>query len=317
MTNESTHKVSFHGTGSQLFGVQIVNLLLTIITLGIYYPWARAKTLKYMYSETEFFESRFTFHGTGKELFMGFIKIIGIFAIIFGIYMALVLTGNKILLFVGLTFYFVSIFTLVPIAIHGSLRYRLSRSSWRSIHFGYRGIFKPFFYMYMKGIFFTIITLGIYSFWFDVDIRRYIYKHIRFGNVTFNFEGDGKTLLWMNLKGMFLTIITLGIYAFWFFKDLYAYYLKESSVQQDENNYAFNSNVTGGGIFWLFFTNSLLVLFTFGIGLPWATVRQIKYFVGNTELIGDFNPDAIKQTEEDYKNAAGENISDFLDLGLF
>nr|WP_290933665.1 DUF898 family protein [Haliscomenobacter sp.] len=76
--DDQNRQLSFWGEGSKLFGIFIVNMLLTLLTLGLYYPWARAATLKYLYQETEFEGSRFTFHGTGKEMFVGFIKAVGI-----------------------------------------------------------------------------------------------------------------------------------------------------------------------------------------------------------------------------------------------
>ena len=34
--------ISFTGSGSEYFRIWIVNLLLTFVTLGLYYPWAKA-----------------------------------------------------------------------------------------------------------------------------------------------------------------------------------------------------------------------------------------------------------------------------------
>ena len=35
-----SHSFVFHGTGERYFLICVVNVLLTIITLGIYLPWA-------------------------------------------------------------------------------------------------------------------------------------------------------------------------------------------------------------------------------------------------------------------------------------
>ncbi|HZG01773.1 MAG TPA: DUF898 family protein, partial [Chitinophagales bacterium] len=67
-----SRRVTFHGRGGDLFGIYVVNWLFTVLTLGIYYPWAKAAVLRYLYQETEFDNSRFSFHGTGKEMFIGF-----------------------------------------------------------------------------------------------------------------------------------------------------------------------------------------------------------------------------------------------------
>ena len=66
------YSLEFHGKGSEFFSIMIVNWLLTLVTLGLYYPWARAKKLRYIYGQTELNNERFHFAGTGKEMFKGF-----------------------------------------------------------------------------------------------------------------------------------------------------------------------------------------------------------------------------------------------------
>ena len=39
--------IRFSGSGSEYFRIWIVNLLLTIVTLGIYYPWAKVRQTRY------------------------------------------------------------------------------------------------------------------------------------------------------------------------------------------------------------------------------------------------------------------------------
>src|SRR6186997_1640184 len=124
----ATHyNLTFHGKGGEYFGIVIINWLLTAITLGLYYPWAKARKLQYMYGVTELIDSRFSFHGTGAEMFKGFIKAILFFAIIFaGFYFFIWMRMP----FIGLLFLYLGILSLVPLAIHGTYRYRMSRTSW-------------------------------------------------------------------------------------------------------------------------------------------------------------------------------------------
>ena len=72
----NVHRLSFHGSGGSLFGIQIVNLFLTLVTLGIYSFWGRVKVRKYMMSQSDFEGDRFAYHGTGKELLIGWLKAI-------------------------------------------------------------------------------------------------------------------------------------------------------------------------------------------------------------------------------------------------
>src|SRR5690606_13026669 len=79
------HQIDFKGDGLEYFKIMIVNWLLTVVTLGLYYPWARAKKLKYLYSHTEINDESFHFSGTGKEMFIGFVKIMAIYLVLSGI----------------------------------------------------------------------------------------------------------------------------------------------------------------------------------------------------------------------------------------
>ena len=45
--NQITNPVQFNGRGGEFFGIWIVNILLSIITLGIYSAWAKVRTKRY------------------------------------------------------------------------------------------------------------------------------------------------------------------------------------------------------------------------------------------------------------------------------
>src|SRR3984957_7341822 len=61
----------FTGSGAQYFGIWIVNLLLTIVTLGIYSAWAKVRRLQYFYRHTEVAGSSFDFHGSPIRILVG------------------------------------------------------------------------------------------------------------------------------------------------------------------------------------------------------------------------------------------------------
>ncbi len=44
----------FHGKGGEFFGIWIVNVILSIITLGIYSAWAKVRTYQYFYGNGVF-----------------------------------------------------------------------------------------------------------------------------------------------------------------------------------------------------------------------------------------------------------------------
>ena len=62
---------TFAGTGSEYFRIWIVNLLLTILTLGIYSAWAKVRRLRYIYGNTGLLEGRFDYHAPPLVILRG------------------------------------------------------------------------------------------------------------------------------------------------------------------------------------------------------------------------------------------------------
>lgn len=305
------YKLDFHGDGSTYFGILIINWLLTAVTFGFYYPWAKAKKLQYLYGETSLNGDRFEFHGTGKEMFKGFIKVIGLFLVLGGILVLFTFLKMPVL---GLLLFYMAFFAILPIAIHGSYRYRMSRTSWRGIRFGYRGDRNELIKTFFKGLGLMIITFGIYGSWFVVNLRSYILGNIKFGDIKVRYEADGADYFVMNLKGYFLTLITFGIYMFWWQKDMFDFYINHLSLHKDEDSIELESTAKGGDILALSLVNMLIIIFTLGLGSAWVQIRTMKYILSNIKLEGTIDLDTINQTEENYKDATGEDIEDMLDM---
>ncbi|NRS88743.1 uncharacterized membrane protein YjgN (DUF898 family) [Flavobacterium sp. 7E] len=311
LPKKMTYNLDFKGKGGDFFGIVIINWLLTIVTLGIYYPWAKAKTLQFIFGQTTLNEDSFAFHGTGKEMFKGFIKAIGLFfclALIMGVlfYLQMPILGG--------VFFYLGIIAILPVAIHGSYRYRMSRTSWRGIRFGYRGDRKEFTLLFFKWIFFTIITFGIYGSWLKINLRNYVLSNVRFGDAELNYDGDGRDYFFLNFKGYFLSVITLGIYMFWWQKDVFNYYIDNLSLYKDDKKITFTSTATGGDFVGLVVINLLIIIFTLGFGYAWVVTRTIKFIFDHIKLEGNIDLDTLQQTEANFKDATGDDISDFLDI---
>lgn len=311
----STHNFKSFSQGAEYAVIFFKNLLLTILTLGLYYPWAKVEMLKYFYQTAEFSGSRFVFHGTGNELFKGFIKV---YTILIGLYVFLIYstqTGNTTLSLIALLLFYGVIFLLVPFAIHGAVRYRSSRSSWRGIHFKYLGDRMKMFRLCVKGFLLTILTFGIYSSWFQVTIKKYILSKLNLGNLTFKFKGDGGDLFLIHLKGVFLSYITLGIYSFWYMKELHQFNIQNIELYQADQRIQTKFNISAADVFELVVINMLLIIFSLGLASPWVTVRTIKFFVNNVVIEGNFDENAILQGNlDDYNDASGDDYLDFFDF---
>lgn len=308
------YQFDFRGNGSEYFTIMIVNWLLTLITLGFYYPWAKAKKLRYMYGQTSLNNERFHFAGTGKEMFQGFIKVIIFYIAVMAIYITLLtIIENPVM---AVLFIYLAIFAIVPFAIHGSLRYKMSRTSYRGIRFGYRGDRNELVKSFYKWAFLTLITLGIYGAWLEMKVRSYTHKNIRYGNIEFSNNCNGGDWFILNLSGYLLTLITLGIYFFWWQKNIFNYYVDNMKMSKNDQNINCYSTATGGGFFSLLMGNLLLTVFTLGFGKAWADIRTQKFIFENIKLDGNINIDDIPQTEVEYTNAIGDDTMDFLDIDL-
>ena len=308
--------LKFYGDHGQIIGLRLGNNILTALTLGIYYPWARAAYLRYIYGETEYIDTRFVFHGIGKEVFIGFLKAIGILIVLYAILFASIFSKITPVIILGSVVFYLAFLFLIPVAIHGSNRYRLSRTSWRGIHFGYRGNLKEFVKLFLVEFFFTIITLGIYSSWFQVKVTKYIISHARFGSIEFRFDGQAIDLFIIKLKGFFLSIITLGIYSFWYYKELIAFEINNTKIVQNGKDISLRSTLSAGKIFLLLITNFLIVIFTLGIGTGIAINRVLRTALENIEFDSEIDASLLTQTEEEYKDASGDDLAGLLDLSI-
>jgi len=62
---------TFSGSGAEYFRIWIVNLLLSVATLGIYSAWAKTRRLQYFYRNTQLAGASFDFRGAPKAILRG------------------------------------------------------------------------------------------------------------------------------------------------------------------------------------------------------------------------------------------------------
>lgn len=318
---------SYDGEGGALLWLTIRCLFLTTITFGIYWPWAKARLNKFHYGNTSFDNSAFSFHGTGPEMFWGMLKGIGVLIVVLIPYLAGLLIGTQmiqegqfvtgaIVAILGVLVYIGLLIVIAPSAVNSSMRYRFSRTAWRSIRWGYTGKNRELIPIYVKGMLLTLVTLGIYGSWFNARYYSYVYSKLHFGSVRFRFQGDGKSLFFIGLKGTLLSIITGGIYLFWYMRNLYRWSYDNLEVIQGERIIPLTTEtMSGGKLFVLNLVNTLLLIVTLGIATPWVTIRNTKFILEHIKATADLDTDAIEQTSLNASDATGEELADILDLG--
>lgn len=305
------HGLFFHGTGGSLFGIHIVNMFLTVITLGTYYFWGKTKVRNYLWSQTDFAGDRFAYHGTGKELLIGFLKAVVVFGVPF---VGLIILPEFLELgeagkgAATLVFYSM-VLVVVPVAMVGARRYRYSRTSWRGIFFSFRGSVKEFMKIFISGSLLSVITFGLYYPFFETKKHGFMVSHSYFGNQKFEFDGHGRDLFRSYLLTLLLIFPTLGFYWFWFQAKMQRYFWANTTIGRAR----FCSTVTGGALLMLTMGNFLLMAFTLGLGLPWVAVRNARFACRYLTLEGPLDLTAIEQ-EAQVATATGEGLSSFLDM---
>lgn len=80
----------------------------------------------------------------------------------------------------------------------------------RVLHPEFTGSTAEYFRIWIVNLFFTLITLGIYSAWAKVRKKRYFYGNTRIDGDTFDYFGSPKTIL----KGRIVAVLLFLIYAF-------------------------------------------------------------------------------------------------------
>lgn len=130
----------FEGSWTELAPIVFTNLLLSIITLGIYRFWATTRVRDYLWSRTYLMDEPLEWTGTGKELFVGFLLVAALIGVPFVILnfalQALALRGYVALAGALALVLPVLILYLLGVARFRALRYRLSRTWWRGIRGG-------------------------------------------------------------------------------------------------------------------------------------------------------------------------------------
>ncbi len=307
------HRLAFHGAGGSLFGISIVNIFLTIITLGIYYFWAKVRVRSYLLSETEFDGDRFAYHGTGKELLVGTLKATVLFLVpVAGLRFLAELPGVPlgIRVVAGLVAT-VAILILIPLAMVGARRYRLSRTSWRGIRFSFRGPAWDFVKLFIGGSLLSGLTLGLYYPFFDTKRHAFFVSHSYFGSRKFEFDGRGRDLFGSFLLAALLTPFTLGLIWIWYAAKKQRYFWEHTLFE----GATFRYPVTGGALLLLYLGNILLLIVTLGLAWPWVAIRTIRFSLRYLTLKGSLELAAIEQ-EAQAASATGEGLSGIMDAGF-
>lgn len=220
-------KLAHDGRFGEIFVIFLVNLLLTLITLGIYRFWGKTRIRKYVWSHTSLRGERLEYTGTGLELFLGFLFAVLVFGtptVLIYVWIFSSPPDPVTMLVVVLILYLVIIplfFFIYYVAIFAAYRYRISRTSWFGIRGGMEGsAWKYGFLGFGLGIL-NFLSMGWTKPWADSVVFKYRLSRTWFGSRKFDstLECTGMygpfALAWV---GSFLAgVVAFGIFGVLYF----------------------------------------------------------------------------------------------------
>lgn len=316
----------FTGNGWEYFKIWIVNLMLSILTLGIYSAWAKVRRLQYFYRNTRLADASFEYHGLPMSILKGRL-------IAFGLLLIYYAAGaiSPVLAIIA----FLLIATILPWMIVRSLRFKLRNSSYRGLRFSFSGSDAAAYTVFLLFSFLSLLTLYGLAPFTHQRIKQYQHGNSQFGDTYFSFDATVGSFygVYLRMLGMFFAL-GLSI-PFLFFADLkiIAFILLPVAFLFISGYYAVRLpnliwNGTGLGehtfysrleikpYVWIFFTNMLGIILTLGLFVPFAQIRMMRYKIENMGLMaqGDLAEFCAGQSQD--ANATGEETAEMFDLDI-
>lgn len=347
-TNSVPQVVIFTGSGAEYFGIWIVNLLLTIVTIGIYSSWAKVRRLQYFYRHTELAGSSFDFHGDPIKIFIGrVIALAMLIAYNFSVRLHSLLTLVVV----------VAIAIVMPWLLRNSFRFRLYNTSWRGVRFHFRGSVASAYRVFLLNGLLTLITLYVLAPFMHHRLKTYQHNNSWFGRTQCSFHaraGQFYQIYLVLLAGLVIFGIVVG------FSGIGSALIAASNVQKHgahANPYAvlravailyvalivvgvsigpifhalitnliwrstrigehrIECNMSPLGLVWISVSNLALTVVTLGLFIPWAAVRLAKFQLEAVRLVPAGDLQEFVAAEPDKISAVGEETATAFDFDI-
>ena len=266
--------LEFEGSGAEYFKIWIVNVLLLICTMGLYYPWAKVRKQRYLYANSTFDGRNFEYHATGKQLFFGYLIAMTCFIIFLILQNISPLSGSIVLLL---------FFLATPWIIWRSLQFSTRMTSFSNVRLAFNGSLGP---AYLNFLLLPFVLLLI------------VYVIPASAAVTLTMMDDISAAMIGGVVAVLALVVSiLGIY-------FYAYLRKRNT------SYVINGYRYGQGVFSVDLETKQylkIILKTFGLAiLSMIVVFAILAAVGSAVGVED----EFSAIQESMQESAKESIED-------
>ncbi len=337
-TSSALTPLEFTGKASEYFGIWITNILLSIITIGIYSAWAKVRTKKYFAHHTLLSDTGFDYHAKPLNILKG--RIIAV--VLYSIY-GFVSQASPLLavIFLGL------VFLATPWLILQSMRFNLRNTSHRGLRFNFVGKLSEAVKIYIFYTALIVFTLGLILPFLNYRSRSFAINNTCFGLSRFQAQLTARSFYITYLKlGGWMIFVAIGCAALlglaytvglgFNLTELISFlpllllivvivgpgaYLKASLGKLVYNsthleNFSFKCDWRARDLIWIYASNFLLIVLSFGLLIPWSKIRSTKYLVSHMTIKGDTNFDQFVAGKIDQLAATGQEIGEFFDVDL-
>ncbi|MCK5665223.1 MAG: DUF898 family protein [Thiotrichaceae bacterium] len=326
----------FKGKGFEYFKIWIVNIFLTILTLGIYSAWAKVRNKQYFYGNTFIDGNSFNYTAKPLAILKGRLIAVGLFIV----YAVL----NQFIPVVGLIL-FLLLMAFLPWIIIRSLAFNARNSVFRNIRFNFTGTAWEAVKAFLLWPLLMLPTLGLILPFVWYKQSRFFVNNSAYGTTGFNIHATAKDyykvffifLGSIVLLGVVMTVlitalgvdpnnpaammplmaiagpVSLLVYLFMFgylVAALGNLYFNTTTL----DGHGFTSKLKTKNIAWIYFSNTLAIALSFGLLIPWAQVRMAAYRVSCLQLNVAGSLDHFIAAEEEQVSALGEQIGDVFDM---
>jgi len=313
----------FSGSGSEYFRIWIVNVVLSIVTLGIYSAWAKVRKKQYFYGSTRIQEAGFEYLADPTKILKGRLIVVSLF-ILYS-----VLSGLAPIIGTILSLAFVA---GLPWLVVRSLAFNAHNSAVRNIRFGFQGKVSEAKKLYVLWPLAATLTLGLLFPYVYFRQKKFVVENTCYGTTRFTFSATPGDYYGVFLSALIPMIIGVAVVVGSAFLApplavltavvLYLYLFAFYSVKS--TNLLFNamalashrleSDLKIKDYMILVLTNTLAMVLTLGLFHPWAKVRTTRYKLNHLFLSVSGDLETFVADEQRQVSALGDEMSDFMDF---
>lgn len=347
-----TYPFTFTGRAAEYFRIWIVNLALSVVTLGIFSAWAKVRQQRWFYGNTWVADAPFEYLAPPLAVLKGRIIAVAILAIYVLVSQFLPVAEGPLLFLIGIA---------TPWLIFSGLRFRARYSAWRTVGFSFDNSVSDAISAYVFVPLALVPTLGLAFPWvrqkqtsFTVEGHLLGPDRLELTATTGDFY---RVYAWVVLLTVVLLVMSglmlvglVGVSAAlgvnWL-ADLANLAEKEEEVitglvtlaviyvlvvtfsviasarvtNLTYNHirvagHSFRSTLRSRDLLALYLTNTVAVLLSLGLLIPWAQVRMARYRASRTVLVSERSPLGIRARHRAGEAATGAEVADVMDVDL-